>query len=173
MVLSRPGMCDPNWQCADLWTQTNSINRCFSTVDYFGPRFRFVAPLLSCVVFASLLGCGSDMVPAKGRVQYSDGSPLKGKLQVIRFEPDDKTSAIVRRLAEAPIKSDGSFEMSSIKPLDGVYKGQYVVTFIVLENQRTGKSLIPKKYTNFVESPFEIDVTGSKSDYLFELEKVN
>jgi hypothetical protein len=134
---------------------------------------RFVTPLWSCVGLAVVVGCGSDMVPAKGRVQYADGSPLKGELQVIRFEPDDKTTAVVRRLAEAPIKSDGSFEMSSIKPLDGVYKGQYVVTFIVLENQRTGKSLIPKKYTSFAESPFEIDVTGSKDDYLFELEKAN
>jgi hypothetical protein len=111
------------------------------------------------------------MVPAKGRVQFADGSPLGGETRVIRFEPDDGSKALVRRLAEAPIKEDGTFEMSSVKPLDGVYKGQYVVTFIVLESQRSGKSLIPKKYSNFAESPIEIDVTGAKDDYLFELEK--
>lgn len=130
--------------------------------------------ILSLIVLglSFLVGCAEDsIVVAKGRVQFKDGSPLPAGDRQIRFEPDEPTTAKVKRVAQSEIADDGSFELSTLKFHDGVFKGQYIVTFSVQPNQRSSVSLIPQKYTRFAESPIEIDVTGAKDDYLFELEK--
>jgi hypothetical protein len=125
--------------------------------------------LLGCL---AALGCSGEMVPASGRVAYSDGSNIEGAIRIIRFEPDDDTTAKVKKAASSEIAADGSFTLMTTRPGDGVYRGKYVVTFTVLESPETGKSLIKQKYSTFAESPFEVSVEGGKDDYFFELEKL-
>ncbi|QDU88508.1 hypothetical protein Pla175_18860 [Pirellulimonas nuda] len=117
------------------------------------------------------VGCGSDMAPVAGRVEFSDGSPVRGGIRVIRFEPDDDSPAEVRKAGSGDIAEDGSFVITTKKPGDGVYRGKYVVTFTVISDRESAKSLIPSQYTTYVDSPFEVTVDRGKSDYLFKLEK--
>jgi hypothetical protein len=135
----------------------------------FRTIFNCVAPLIVC---ALLTGCGKRAsYQASGRAQFKDGSPLTGGVRVVHFEPADNSPAAVRRMATGQIATDGTFEMFSRKPGDGVIPGIYIVTFQVQDKPMGGKLLIPEKYTQAASSPFDIHVDGDKTDLLFELEK--
>lgn len=127
---------------------------------------------VGATLLLGVVGCGSDMVQVGGRVEYEDGSPIVGAIRVIRFEPDDETSAVVRKTASGEIAEDGTFRLMTKLPDDGVFKGEYVVTFTVLKDPKTGESLIKEEFSTFALSPFEVSVQESKSDYLFQLEKM-
>lgn len=129
--------------------------------------------VLIALAIAATVGCGGKPVAqASGRVAYADGSTPTGAVAIIRFEPTDDSDAAVRKAASSAIAEDGTFELKTRVPGDGVYKGQYHVTFSILKNPKTGESLIPQQYTSKRTTPFTIDVQSSKDDYLFELEKL-
>jgi hypothetical protein len=107
-----------------------------------------------------------------GRVQYTDGSPITGGVRVIRLEPADDTTAEVRKVASGIIAPDGTFEMFTRKPGDGVIAGKYLVTFTVMDKPMGGKLLIPEKYTTVDGTPFDIVVDDDKSGLLYELAKL-
>lgn len=131
------------------------------------------AALLGLLAMASVIGCGGKPVAqASGRVEYTDGSPVTAPICAIRFEPVKETTAAVRKAASSRIAKDGSFAMKTIRPGDGVYKGQYAVTFTVIANPSTGKSLIPKQYTSKETTPYKVDVQQNKDDYVFQIEKL-
>jgi hypothetical protein len=132
-----------------------------------------ILPILFAVVVAGQPGCESRTTyQVTGRVQYKDGSPITGGARVIRLEPADDTTAKIRKGASGTIDEDGSFEMFTRKPGDGVIAGQYVVTFTVMDKPMGGKLLIPYKYTDAAQSPYNIDVDGDKTGLLYELEKL-
>jgi hypothetical protein len=74
-------------------------------------------------------------------------------------------------VATGEIRADGSFDLFTRKPGDGVIAGKYAVLFTVLDKPMGGKSLIPAKYNSAVDSPFEITVDGDKTGLSYELEK--
>jgi hypothetical protein len=128
--------------------------------------------LVLCALLVSQIGCsGRSTYQASGRVQYKDGSPVTGGVRVIHFEPTQSSTATIRKAATGEIAPDGSFEMFTRKPGDGVIAGKYAVTFVVMDKPMGGKSLIPAKYGSEAETPFEIDVDGNKTGLLYELEK--
>lgn len=106
-----------------------------------------------------------------GHVKFDDGSPIQGAVRSIVFAPTDDTTAEVRKAASGTIGDDGSFTMYTRKAGDGVYKGKYAVTFMVLKDPKLGGLLVPEKYTFGETTPFKVEVTGDRSDLLFELEK--
>jgi hypothetical protein len=119
-----------------------------------------------------LAGCGAkESHQVSGLVQYIDGSPISGGVRVIRFQPTDDTSAKIRKAASAEIAPDGSFELFTRRPGDGVFRGKYAVTFSVLTQPLGGKSLIPAKYSDIQSTPFIVEVDDDKTDLKFELEK--
>jgi hypothetical protein len=121
---------------------------------------------------ACVAGCGGRTTyQVTGRVQYNDGSPITGGVRVIRLEPTDDTTAEIRKVASGTIAPDGTFEMFTRKPGDGVIAGKYWVTFTVMDKPMGGKLLIPPKYTTVDGTPFDIVVDDDKSDLLYELEK--
>lgn len=132
------------------------------------PYLAMTALLLGIV---GQVGCGRDAYQVSGRVQYKDGTPITGGLRVIRFEPTDDTTAKVRKAASAHLEDDGSFELYTRKPGDGVNAGKYAVTFTIRANPLGGKSLIPQRFTQRTSTPFDIVVDGDKKELLFELEK--
>src|SRR5687768_14245710 len=84
-------------------------------------------------------GCGSrDSYQVSGRAQYKDGSPITGAMRVIRLEPTEDTTAEIRKAAGTSIAADGSFELFTRKPGDGVIPGKYAVTFTVLDKPMGG-----------------------------------
>jgi hypothetical protein len=119
----------------------------------------------------SLIGCGQEAYQVSGRVQYKDGTPITGGLRIIRFEPAQDTTAEIRKAASSEIAGDGSFELHTRKPGDGVYPGKYVVTFTVRTTPFGGKSLVARRFTRRDETPFDIVVDEDKKGLLFELQK--
>ena len=125
--------------------------------------------LMLCVI----AGCSSkEAYQVSGRAQYKDGSPITGAVRIIRFEPTANSTATIRKGASGTIAEDGSFEMFTRKPGDGVYAGEYAVTFSVLTQPMGGTSLIPAYFTHPESTPFKIVVDDDKDDLLYELDKL-
>ena len=57
-----------------------------------------------------------------GKVIYKDGSVPKGPVCVVRFEPAKDSTASMARSGTGAIGPDGSFELCTRKPGDGVTK---------------------------------------------------
>jgi hypothetical protein len=111
------------------------------------------------------------MVQVRGNVHYKDGAPVTGGVRVIRFEPTANSPAQVRRTASGMIEDDGSFELFTRKPGDGVYLGEYAVTFTVWKAPRDSVSLIDEKYTISATTPYHITVEDEVDNLDFELEQ--
>src|SRR4051812_40782169 len=82
-------------------------------------RMRFSRSLvLAAIVLGACWGCGSgnvvppSLIPVKGKVTYKGQPVTKG---VVRFEPDSGFG----RMASGELKSDGTFELATLKPGDG------------------------------------------------------
>lgn len=132
---------------------------------------RFLTPTV-CMVLLLSVGCGGQLVQVSGRVAYSDGGPVEGAIKVINFVPTDGTTAAVRKAGTGEIQDDGTFKLRRRKPGDGVYKGEYAVTFTVLKDPRTGESLIDRKYSRKNSTPFTVQIDSDQDDLVFELERM-
>jgi hypothetical protein len=136
-------------------------------------RGRFLAAVALALGLLAVIGCGSkDAYQVSGRAQYKDGSPITGGFRVIRLEPGKNSTAKIRKGASGMIAEDGTFELFTRKPGDGVYAGEYVVTFSVLTKSLGGTSLIPAYYTHPESTPFNIVVDDDKEGLVFELDKL-
>lgn len=125
-----------------------------------------VVPLLA----ALFSGCGdSKMAQVSGRVQYKGGQPLDGQIQVIRFQPAEDTQADTVKAASGTIEPDGTFQLYTRKPGDGVFLGKYTVTFTVLKSLG-GPQLIHSRYTSPADTPYLVEVTGDMKDLVYEVE---
>jgi len=110
------------------------------------------------------------MAKVKGKVAFEDGSIPQGSVAVVRFEPADDSSAEVRKGATGAIESDGSFEMTTRMPGDGVYLGKYAVTFLALTGPREVNIVAPK-FRNKGTTPFAEDITEDRTDLNYVIEK--
>jgi hypothetical protein len=130
--------------------------------------------MLAIALFcASAVGC-NDRATAqvKGKVLYPDGSAPKGGVRVIRFEPTPDTTATIRKTASSEIADDGSFDLFTRKPGDGVILGKYAVTFSVWRAPRDRVSLIDEKYTASATTPYTVTVDDDMDDLKFEIEPI-
>jgi hypothetical protein len=132
---------------------------------------RALVVLLLLVIFASL-GCdrGPKMVQVRGTVTYKDGSVPKGGVRVVRFEPDMNTPEETRRTASGQIETDGSFELFTRRPGDGVFPGNYAVTFTIWKAPREAVSYVHEKYTASATSPYHVSIEDDTDDLKFEIE---
>jgi hypothetical protein len=130
--------------------------------------------LLTLIGFVlALTGCGSrESYDVSGVAKYEDGSPITGAVRIVRLEPAADTTATLRKVASGYLAEDGTFEMFTRKPGDGVVPGKYVVTFTVMDKAMGGKSLIPSKYNTIETSPFELVVDDDKDGLEYKLEKL-
>lgn len=128
--------------------------------------------LLAILVLAlCCLGCGqNNMVQVSGKVKYKDGSPIEGAVRMVRFEPSENSNAEVRKPATGQIQDDGSFKMLTLKPGDGVYKGEYTVAFSILTKPMNGEWLIKEEYRSAEATPFKVKVDRARDDLVFEIE---
>lgn len=116
---------------------------------------------IAVIVIMALGGCGPriEMATVRGRVLV-DGKPLgSGSVMV---QPK------VGPAARGQIGADGSFELSTYRPGDGVRLGPAAVRVTSVarvvaaadQEQTTGQSLIPMRYADFTTSGISIDVTA-------------
>ena len=131
--------------------------------------------VLCCLVSVStLLGCGKSgpsMGKVSGKVLFSDGTVPQGGVAVIRFEVAPGSTAEKRKAADSDIQSDGSYSITSMKPGDGAFYGEYKVVFTVLNSYRAGKSLVEKKFTEASSTPFECVIDSPSKVLDFTIEK--
>ena len=73
-------------------------------------------------------------------------------------------------MATGYIGRDGSFDMYTKKPGDGVMPGEYVVTFTVMKSQLEPESLVDEKYTKADTTPYKITVEEDVDGQVFEIE---
>ena len=131
----------------------------------------FLLILVPCLVVAGGCKGGKQMVHVRGKVTYKDGSIPKASLAIVRFTPAENTTAEVKKGATGPIDAEGNFEMYTMKPGDGVYVGDYVVTFLLLKDaMNQNSSVIAQKYTTPMSPPYKITVDGNKDDLHYEIE---
>jgi hypothetical protein len=132
-------------------------------------------------------GKGPKMVKVTGVVKFKDGTPLPtvqpGGAAVITFVPADMgdepqseakgDKERVHKGASGKIKPDGSFELTTVKPGDGVIPGRYKVIVVIRDVSPAGVTLlIPQRYADPNTSGFGvIEIDKSRSDLVFELDK--
>lgn len=121
------------------------------------------------------MGCndGPRMYQISGKVTFKDGSVPAAGLRVVRFEPASDTTATIRKTASGEITDDGSFQLFTRKPGDGVIPGTYNVTFTIWKGPRNPISLIAEKFTASATTPYkQVRVDHDQDDLKFELEPV-
>lgn len=135
-------------------------------------RFLAIVAVLAigCVVVVGGCHRGPAMAQVKGKVTYKDGSIPRGGVRVVRFEPAKDSTAEVRKGASAEIRDDGTFEAWTRQQGDGVYVGDYSVTFVVLKAPMDPKPLILPKYSSSATTPYKVSITGDVDDLKFEIE---
>ena len=118
------------------------------------------------------IGCSkSPMAHVTGKVLYKDGSVPHGGTCVVNFRPADKTTAVVRKGASGLIGADGSYDMWTKMPGDGIYKGDYDVSFVVWQSATDpNTSLIAPKYMSPKTSGYKVTVDKDLTDQNFEIE---
>ncbi len=116
------------------------------------------------------LGCGSGKFPVSGKALFRDGTAAQGEIRVIRFEPTADTTAKVRKTAFADLEPDGSFDLFTRQPGDGVYRGKYAVTFTVFRTAQGREPAIAEKFTSAKTTPFTVEVNKPLHDLIFEIE---
>jgi hypothetical protein len=84
-----------------------------------GRRLALTAALVLLVASA---GCGRRMYPVHGTVTLADGQPLTRGMVIFESQEDG-----VPVMARGEIKPDGSYQLSTEKPGDGVPPGKYRV----------------------------------------------
>ena len=94
--------------------------------------------VLPLIIVAAGCSKGPAVFQVRGKVMYKDGSAPRGGVRVVRFEPTRDSSAERRRVASGQIETDGSFELFTRRPGDGVFPGEYNVTFTVWKGPRSG-----------------------------------
>jgi hypothetical protein len=120
------------------------------------------------LIALSTAGCGSRLYPVRGTVSLEDGTPLtKG---MVIFESDQE-GAIV--MARGEIKPDGTYELCTHRPGDGVPPGKYHVHIKSgdLSEVSDEKKNLPfdVKYTKFATSGLEFEVKPGPNEYEIKL----
>lgn len=134
------------------------------------PRATLVVAL--CLASALFAGCnrGPKMYHVSGMVLNKDGSVPRG-LGAVHFEPTADSTATIRKVATGVIGKDGTFELMTRKPGDGVFQGDYAVTIAVVKSAMDPTPLSPEKYGNAKTTPFPpVTVDRNISDLKFEIE---
>jgi hypothetical protein len=130
-----------------------------------------IAVLASFIAVVSGCDRGPAMHQVRGQVFYKDGSVPRGGVCAVQFVPTSDSTTELRKGAGGRIAADGSFELYTRVPGDGVVEGEYDVTFAVWKGVMDPTSLIDEEYTNPLTTPYQkIKVDGDIDDLKFEIE---
>ena len=135
----------------------------------FGRAILLAALLLPS---AMLLGCehGPKMYKVKGTVHFKDGSVPQGNLRMVCFMPANGSSNEIRKGGSGEIQADGSFEITTRMPGDGLYAGDYAVTFNMRKADNDPRPVLDLKYTRVALTPFKMTVDHNIDDLKLEVE---
>src|SRR5437764_1356216 len=135
------------------------------------PSFPSVRPsAVVCCVLVAVTGCGAGLQPVRGTVKLPDGKPAAGSQVVFEGGLEGKKVS-----ARGDVQSDGSFELSTYKPGDGVPPGKYKVQVNpppMVNAEAAYVSPFNAKYSNFETSGLEFEVkSGQRSEFPIQVTK--
>jgi hypothetical protein len=123
----------------------------------------------------ALIGCnkGPTTYKVSGKVSFKGGPMPHAGVRSVQFIPQGGAAGEPRGGAGGTINDDGTFEMHGRKPTDGVYPGEYSVTFAVWPGPMEPKSLLLPKYSDPNQTPYKnIKVDRNIDDLNFEVELI-
>ena len=127
------------------------------------PRARVLAAAL---VLLAAGGCGPRLYPVRGKVTYPDGRPVTEGLVVFESEGAEKPVT-----ARGDIRPDGSYQLSTFRPGDGVPPGKYRALVAPRSDPNAVDIKPPKpppfdpRYAEFATSGLEFEVKAGATDY--------
>jgi hypothetical protein len=136
-------------------------SRSLSSVLLFG---------LLCVIGVGGCNRGPKMVQVSGKVLYKDGTVPHGGVCVVNFIPTPESTAVIKKAASGAIGPDGSFSLTTRTSNDGVYVGEYAVSFTVFPGPMDPRSLVLQKYASPALTPFKVKLDNNTSDLKYEVE---
>jgi hypothetical protein len=117
-------------------------------------------------------GCGGGLQPVRGTVKLPDGKPAAGSQVVFEGGPENEKKKVTAR---GDVRDDGSFELSTIKPGDGVPPGKYKVQVNpppMVNAEAAYVSPFNVKYSNFQTSGLEFEVmAGQRNEFPIQVTK--
>lgn len=131
-----------------------------------------LALLVTTACLPAVVGCGDSRPVAqiRGKVVGKNGALPGAAIRVVRFEPTANSKTALRKGASGSINDDGSFELFTRKPGDGVNHGEYAVTFAFFRSATDQRPLIAAKYTKPATTPYKLVVDKDLDDLVFEVE---
>ena len=131
---------------------------------------RGLLPAAVVALALGLSGCAGGLYPVRGTVTLDDGTPLTKGLVV--FERVGGGTPITARGSVGP---DGTYELSTGKPGDGVPPGRYkvLVNPLDLSDVPDEKKNLPFdiKYTKFETSGLEFEVKTGPNEFPIKLDR--
>ena len=124
----------------------------------------------ACLGATAGCGNGKRVAQVHGKVVFKNGSMPNAGIRMVRLEPAGDTSATVRKGASGSINDDGTFDIYTLRPGDGVYLGKYAVTFTFLKSFTEQQQMIAKKYTVAATTPYHLNLEKNTDDLEYELE---
>lgn len=125
---------------------------------------------IATLVIVTLSGCGAGLQPVRGKVTLPDGKPAAGS-QVV-FESDQEGKKISAR---GDVLDDGSYQLSTFKPGDGVPPGKYKVQVNpppMVNAEGPYSAPFNAKYSSFQSSGLEFEVkSGATNEFPIQVTK--
>jgi hypothetical protein len=133
--------------------------------------FRVCWFALVCAVLLSGCTHRPKIVHVKGKVTFKNGPMPNAPIRMIGFLPTENSTAEIRKGASSIIAADGSYDVWTRKPGDGIYAGEYDVTFALQKGPTDPTSVVPVKYANRQTTPFKnVTVDKNTDDLNFEID---
>lgn len=131
--------------------------------------------LALAIVVGGFLGCGKSnpVAQVSGKVVFKNGVMPPAGVRVVRLQPKDDNTTAARKGASGRINDDGTFEVFTRKPGDGVRLGKYAVTFAFWKGVTDKTSFIVPRYMDAKSTPYHLTVDKDMDGLEFELEAVN
>ena len=115
-------------------------------------------------------GCKPGLQPVRGKVTLANGKPAAGSQVVFESEQEGKKMS-----ARGDVREDGSYELSTFKPGDGVPPGKYKVQVnppAMVNAEAAYVSPFNAKYSSFQTSGLEFEVkAGQKNEFPIQVTK--
>jgi hypothetical protein len=124
---------------------------------------------LACLLLL-LCGCGEKtdgLIPVSGTIKFADGTVPIGESALIWFEATESGN----KSASGTIEADGSFELMTFKPGDGVGPGKYKVVAKVYKSYREQTLAVPQQYADASATPLEAIVDADNTHFDFVIER--
>jgi hypothetical protein len=126
--------------------------------------------LIAGLLITFFVGCGPGMQPVRGKVTLPDGKPAAASQVVFESEQEGKKIS-----ARGDVRQDGSYELSTFKPGDGVPPGKYKVQVNpppMVNAEGPNTSPFNAKFSNFQTSGLEFEVkVGHRNEFPIQVTK--